>query len=49
MSANISHTQAYRLVDHVTSHAVRTLSRIIGVKNITRPFWNRWRASLTHR
>jgi pimeloyl-ACP methyl ester carboxylesterase len=44
--ANLSHSEAYRFVDHVVARAVRSLSRIIGVKNIMRPFWNRWRASL---
>ena len=27
------------------SKAARTLSNFIGVKRITRPFWDRWRAS----
>ncbi len=32
--------------DHFFSRAIYALSRVIGVKNITRPFWNRWRAAL---
>jgi len=36
----------YRLRDSIAEHAVGWLSHVISVKNITRPFWNRWRASL---
>jgi dienelactone hydrolase len=39
-------TEAYTVVDHMASAAVRSLSRVIGVRAITRPFWNRWRASM---
>ncbi|WP_052863603.1 alpha/beta hydrolase family protein [Streptomyces niger] len=35
----------YRFVDHVARRAVSSLSHVIGVKSVTRPFWNRWRAS----
>ncbi len=35
----------YRLIDHMARRAVSSLSHVIGVKNVTRPFWNRWRAS----
>jgi len=35
----------YRFVDHVARRAVSSLSHVIGVKNVTRPFWNRWRMS----
>jgi dienelactone hydrolase len=42
---NISDTQAYTFYDFVFSKAVRSLSNVIGVKRITRPFWDRWRAS----
>ena len=43
---NVGETQSYRFIDHVESRAVRVLSRMVGVKTMTRPFWNRWRASL---
>jgi pimeloyl-ACP methyl ester carboxylesterase len=43
---NVSNTEAYTIVDRAMSTAVRSLSRVVGVRNITRPFWNRWRASL---
>ncbi|TDR81552.1 alpha/beta hydrolase family protein [Paludibacterium purpuratum] len=43
---NISDTQSYSMQDHFFSRAIYALSRVIGVKNITRPFWNRWRAAL---
>src|SRR5882757_6593303 len=39
-------TQCYTVTDRLLSKAVRSLSRVVGVRNITRPFWNRWRASL---
>jgi dienelactone hydrolase len=42
---NISDTQAYTVYDFVFSKAVRSLSNVVGVKRITRPFWGRWRAS----
>ena len=42
---NVSDTDSYRFVDKVASWSVRSLSRMVGVKNVTRPFWNRWRAS----
>lgn len=42
---NISDTEAYTVYDVLFSQAVRSLSRVVGVKRITRPFWNRWRAS----
>jgi dienelactone hydrolase len=43
---NLSDTGGYRFFDHVMAQAVRSLSRLLGVKNILFPFWNRWRASL---
>nr|WP_057925081.1 alpha/beta fold hydrolase [Burkholderia ambifaria] len=43
---NLSETEAYSFADHFLSRAVFTLSRVVGVKNVTRPFWNRWRAAL---
>ncbi|AXF23377.1 hypothetical protein CUJ89_23415 [Burkholderia pyrrocinia] len=43
---NLSETDAYSFTDHVLSRAIFALSRVVGVKNITRPFWNRWRAAL---
>ena len=42
---NISDTEAYTVYDFLFSQAVRSLSSIVGVKRITRPFWDRWRAS----
>jgi dienelactone hydrolase len=42
---NISDTEAYNVYDFVFSKAVRSLSNVIGVKKITQPFWDRWRAS----
>lgn len=44
--ANITVNESYTFFDTVFSQSVKSLSRIIGVKNITRPFWNRWRASM---
>ncbi len=41
---NISDTEAYNVYDFVFSKAVRSLSNVIGVKKITQPFWDRWRA-----
>jgi pimeloyl-ACP methyl ester carboxylesterase len=38
--------ETYNFLDHAVSRAVRWLSPIIGVKNLVRPFLNRWRASL---
>lgn len=38
-------TCGYRPVDHFARRTVETLSKVIGVRNITRPFWNRWRGS----
>ena len=43
---NLSETETYSFADHILSRAVFALSRVVGVKNITRPFWNRWRAAL---
>ncbi len=45
VNPNVSDTESYRFVDRVASWTVRSLSRTVGVKNVTRPFWNRWRAS----
>jgi dienelactone hydrolase len=42
---NVSDTDAYGLYDFLFSKAARSLSSIVGVKRITRPFWDRWRAS----
>ena len=39
-------TTSYSLTDHLVKRTVQSLSRLIGVKNVTRPLWNRWRASL---
>ncbi|RAS15786.1 alpha/beta hydrolase family protein [Paraburkholderia bryophila] len=43
---NLSETEVYSFSDHVLSRAIFALSRVVGVRNITRPFWNRWRAAL---
>jgi dienelactone hydrolase len=42
---NVSDTEAYSFYDFFFSKAVRSLSNVVGVKRITRPFWDRWRAS----
>jgi dienelactone hydrolase len=42
---NISDTEAYTVYDHVFSGTARALSRVIGLKRITQPFWARWLAS----
>jgi dienelactone hydrolase len=42
---NIGDVGTYRMVDHIASRTVRSLSSVIGVKNVMRPFWNRWRES----
>lgn len=42
---NISDTEAYTMYDFVFSKALRSLSHVVGVKKITQPFWDRWRAS----
>jgi dienelactone hydrolase len=36
----------FTLRDHVEKEAVKWLAHVIGVQNITRAFWNRWRASM---
>jgi pimeloyl-ACP methyl ester carboxylesterase len=43
---NTDHSRSHGLSDKLISRAVNSLSYVIGVKNITRPFWNRWRSSL---
>ena len=43
---NFGEVQAYSLSDHLLSRSVFALSRVVGVRNVTRPFWNRWRAAL---
>jgi pimeloyl-ACP methyl ester carboxylesterase len=42
---NVADTEAYTAFDHVFSKTVRSLSRVIGLRRITQPFWGRWRAS----
>lgn len=42
---NISDTEAYNTFDHIFSKTLRSLSRVVGLRKMTRPFWNRWRAS----
>jgi dienelactone hydrolase len=42
---NVADTESYTVFDHVLSQTVRTLSRVVGVRRITQPFWARWRAS----
>lgn len=36
----------YRFVDTLAENSVALLSLIVSAKTITKPFWNRWRASL---
>lgn len=43
-SPNISDTEAYSRFDHFFVLGLRSLSRVVGMKRLTRPFWNRWRA-----
>jgi pimeloyl-ACP methyl ester carboxylesterase len=42
---NIADTEAYNIYDFVFSKTLRSLSHVISVKHLTRPFWSRWRAS----
>ena len=42
---NVADTEAYTAFDHVFSKTVRSLSRVVGLRRITQPFWGRWRAS----
>ena len=42
---NISDTEAYNVYDFVFSKTIRSLSHVVGVKKLTQPFWDRWRAS----
>lgn len=46
-AANVSHTEAYTIYDHVFLKALRSVSRVFSVTQLTRPFWNRWRAGDT--
>ena len=39
-------TEGYSFGDKLFRGAANSLSYMIGVKNVTRPFWNRWRFSL---
>ncbi|MGB8814973.1 MAG: hypothetical protein WCC57_17480, partial [Paracoccaceae bacterium] len=41
---NVSHTEAYSAFDHFFLKALRSVSHVVSVKQLTRPFWNRWRA-----
>jgi pimeloyl-ACP methyl ester carboxylesterase len=43
---NISNTDSYTFKDFFFLNTVRILSSFIGAKGITKPFWNRWRASM---
>lgn len=42
--SNISDTEAYSRYDHFFVAGVRSLSRVVGMRRLTKPFWNRWRA-----
>jgi dienelactone hydrolase len=42
---NLSDTEAYSLYDHCFAGAVRTVSHLVSIRNMTKPFWERWRAS----
>lgn len=44
VSKNISDTEAYTRFDHFFVQGVRSLSRVVGMRRLTKPFWNRWRA-----
>ena len=46
-AANVSHTEAYTIYDHVFLKALRSVSRVFSVTHLTRPFWSRWRAGDT--
>ena len=46
-AANVSHTEAYTIYDHVFLKALRSVSRVFSVTQLTRPFWSRWRAGDT--
>jgi pimeloyl-ACP methyl ester carboxylesterase len=46
-AVNVSHTEAYTIYDHVFLKALRSVSRVFSVTQLTRPFWNRWRAGDT--
>lgn len=43
---NVGDTRSYSYLDHTVSSAAYHLSRIFGVRQITRPFWVRWRTSV---
>ena len=42
---NIDETETYTFFDHAFSKTVRSLSRVVGLRKITQPFWARWLAS----
>lgn len=42
--SNISDTEAYTPFDHFFVQGARALSRVLGMRRMTRPFWDRWRA-----
>jgi pimeloyl-ACP methyl ester carboxylesterase len=42
---NVANTEAYSAFDHIFLKALRSISHVVSVKKITRPFWGRWRAS----
>jgi hypothetical protein len=45
VAKNVSDPDAYTLFDHVFSRTLRSLSRVVGLRKVTQPFWNRWLAS----
>jgi fermentation-respiration switch protein FrsA (DUF1100 family) len=42
---NVGNTEAYTAFDHFFLKALRSISHVASVKNLTRPFWGRWLAS----
>jgi pimeloyl-ACP methyl ester carboxylesterase len=42
---NRDETATYTFFDHAFSKTVRSLSRVVGLRTITQPFWARWLAS----
>lgn len=42
---NVSDTEAYSAFDHIFLKAMRSISHVVSVRNLTRPFWGRWQAS----
>ncbi len=41
---NVSDTEAYTPFDHFFVNTLRSVSKMVSMKRLTKPFWNRWRA-----